>query len=287
MRILLTGSKGQLGQTVRRRLPEDWELIAADSQTLNITDGEAVSNMAENFQPDVIINTAACTGLEKAHERTDKIFAVNAEGARNLAQAAAKVGAKLIHLSTDYVFNGQSRQPYAETAAPDPQCVYARSKLSGELLALAAHTDTLIIRTSSIYSEYGRNFVKTLLQQARGQQEIRLADDNASCPTYAGDLADAVTGLLRLPHFPRGILHYCGRQAFSQYGFGMAVLKAEAERDPSFAIPSVIPITQAELDKNGKRPIYSVLDCSRARGLGFAPGDWQKTIVRLLAQINP
>ncbi|MDO4879176.1 MAG: dTDP-4-dehydrorhamnose reductase [Neisseria sp.] len=285
MRILLTGSKGQLGQSVRRRLPEDWELIAADSQTLDITDREAVANMVKNFQPDAIINTAACIGAEKAREKTDKIFAVNAGGARNLAQAAAEAGAKFIHLSTDYVFNGLSRQPYAETDAPDPRCVYAQSKLSGELLALAAYPDSLIIRTSWVYGEYGRNFVKTLL--SGGQKEIRLADDNAACPTYSGDLADTIIGLLRLPTFPRGLLHYCGSQAFSQYGFGLAVLKAAAEHDPAFAAPRIVPVQQAQEDKNGKRPLYSVLDCSRARSLGFAQGDWQKTITQLLDHLAP
>lgn len=284
MRILLTGAKGQLGRAVRDRLPDEWELIATDSKTLDITDREAVANMLENFQPDAVINTAAFAGAAAAENQAARFFAVNAEGARNLAQAAAAVGAKFVHLSSDYVFDGHSRLPYAETDPPNPQCLYGRSKLAGELLALAAEPATVVVRTSWIYSAHGGNFVTRLLDRAAAGGAIRLAADNAGCPTYAPDLAAALIGLLRLPRFPQGLLHYCGGQAFSEYTFAQAVLQLEAERNPAFKMPELIPVPSAELHQHRNAPLYSVLDCAKARSLGFAPGSWQKNLAETLAE---
>ncbi|MGF6148909.1 dTDP-4-dehydrorhamnose reductase [Kingella potus] len=284
MRILLTGAKGQLGRAVRHRLPDDWELIATDSKTLDITDREAVANMLENFQPDAVVNTAAFAGTAAAAEQASRLFAVNAEGARNLAQAAFAVGAKFVHLSTDYVFDGKSRLPYAETDPPNPQCVYGQSKLAGELLALASEPDTVVVRTSWIYSAHDGNFVTALLEKAAQGGAIRLAADNAGCPTYAPDLAGTLIGLLGLPRFPQGLLHYCGGQAFSEYAFAQAVLQLEAERNPAFKMPELIPVSSAELHKHRNAPLYSVLNCTKARSLGFTPGNWQKNVAEALAQ---
>lgn len=284
MRILLTGSKGQLGQSIRKRLPEDWELIATDSKTLDITDHEAVLKMVESFQPDAVVNTAAYMAVGKATEDVERVFAVNASGTRNLAQAAFAVGAKFVHISTDYVFGGGSRIPYSEIDPPNPKCVYARSKLAGELLALAAEPDTVVLRTSWVYSEYGRNFIQNLLHQVAEQGEIRLSADNAACPTYAGDLADVIIRLLQLPKFPQGLLHYCGNKAFSDYAFAQAVLKAEAERNPAFKMPQLVQASAAEMGKGGA-PLYSVLNCEKARALGFVQGDWQKSVPSVLAAL--
>lgn len=284
MRILLTGSKGQLGQSIRKRLPEDWELIATDSKTLDITDHEAVLKMVESFQPDAVVNTAAYMAVGKAAEDVERVFAVNASGTCNLAQAAFAVGAKFVHISTDYVFSGGSRIPYSEIDPPNPKCVYARSKLAGELLALASEPDTVVVRTSWVYSEYGRNFIQNLLHQVAEQGEIRLSADNAACPTYAGDLADVIIRLLQLPKFPQGLLHYCGNKAFSDYAFAQAVLKAEAERNPAFKMPQLVQASAAEMGKGGA-PLYSVLNCEKARALGFVQGDWQKSVPSVLAAL--
>ena len=162
MRILLTGSKGQVGQCFKDRLPEDWELIATDSKTLDITDAGNVLNMVKTFEPDAVINTAAYTQVDKAESNAAKAFAVNASGTLNLARAAKAAGARFIHLSTDYVFDGSHNSPIAEDCPPNPLNVYGQSKLAGELLALAEHTDTLVLRTSWVYSEYGHNFVKSM-----------------------------------------------------------------------------------------------------------------------------
>ncbi|MFP5073793.1 dTDP-4-dehydrorhamnose reductase [Neisseria sp. WLZKY-1] len=284
MRILLTGSKGQLGRYVRSRLPEDWELIATDSKTLDITDRDAVLSMAENFQPDAVVNTAAYTGAAKAEDNAARVFAVNAAGTRNLAQAAYAVGAKFVHISTDYVFGGNSRIPYTEADPPNPKCLYAQSKLAGELLALASEPDTVVVRSSWIYSGSGRNFVTDLLDRAAAGGEIALADDNAGCPTFAGDLADTVIGLLQLPRFPQGLLHYCGSQAFSDYTFAQTVLQTAAERNPAFVMPTLVPTPSSVLHKERNAPLYSVLNCDKARSLGFIPGSWHKHAATVLEQ---
>ena len=285
MRILLTGAKGQLGQSIKAHLPENWELIATDSKTLNITDYHTVLNMMQSFQPDAIINAAGYTSTIQSDEHRQKAFAVNADGTRNLAQAAKAVGAKFIHISTDYVFNGHSRIPYTETDAPNPQGIYGQSKLAGELLALTTGANALIIRTAWIFSEYGNNTVKTLLRQAAEGKEIRLVDNQAGCPTYAGDLADAIIKLLQLTDFPNGILHYCGNHALSAYKFAQAVFKAESERNPNFIMPTLTAIDMAELNPHFRRPQYSALNGDKARGLGLTPSDWQKALPYVLAAI--
>ena len=150
MRTLLTGAKGQLARCLRDRLPEDWELIATDSTSLDITDTEAVHHMIKNFQPDAIVNAAAYTAVDKAEENAEAAFAVNATAVHNLAAAARAAHARFIHISTDYVFDGEGKRPYRETDYTNPRSTYGQSKVAGELLALAAHPESTIVRTSCL-----------------------------------------------------------------------------------------------------------------------------------------
>lgn len=286
MRILLTGAKGQLGRSIRARLPEEWELIATDSQTLDITDEAAVLNMAKSFQPDVIINAAAFTAVDKAELDSEKAFAINASGTRNLAEAAQSVSARFIHVSTDYVFSGRSRIPYKESDMPNPQSVYGQSKLAGELLALAADPDTVVIRTAWVFSEYGQNFVKNILARAKAGEELVVVDDQDGCPTYAGDLAQVIIDLLQRSEFPRGILHYCGNRALSWHKFAQTILKTEAELNPNFVAPNVVAQSSRDLSGQTNRPAYSVLNCDKAQALGFAPSDWQRALVTVLNRLR-
>lgn len=285
MRILLTGAKGQLGRNIRDRLPEEWELIATDSKTLDITDHDAVLNMVAIFQPDAIINSAAFTSVSAAENDPEKAFAVNATGARNLAEAAKTAKAKFIHISSDFVFGGRRRIPYSETDAPNPQSVYAQSKLAGELLALAAEPNTVLLRTSWVFSEYGQNSVTTLLQQAASGQPIGLPENQAACPTYAGDLADAVIALLKSDTFPAGILHYCGDKAVSAYRFAQEIIQAETQRNPAFRAPELIALQLDDIEPASHRPRYSALDCDKARSLGLTPSDWKKALPEVLAKL--
>ncbi|UOO81323.1 dTDP-4-dehydrorhamnose reductase [Uruburuella testudinis] len=286
MRILLTGSKGQLGRCIKDRLPEDWELIAADSATLDITDAEAVLNMAHNFQPDAIINAAAYTAVDKAQSEPEKAFAVNGRAVHNLAAAARAVQAKFIHISTDYVFDGHSKVPYSETAAPAPQSVYGQSKLAGELLALAANPESLIMRTAWVFSEYGSNFVKTMLAAAAERDELYVVDDQTGCPTYAGDLAQTIIDMLCKQPFPRGIYHYGGSRSASWHAFAQAVFQAAQQHHAGFNSPRLHAIAGSDYPTPAPRPAYSVLDCNKIQSeFGIGASDWQKALGGVVAKI--
>lgn len=259
MRILLTGAKGQVGQCFKDRLPEDWELIATDSKTLDITDAHSVLNMVTTFEPDVIINAAAYTHVDKAENDAENAFAVNATGALNLARAAKTAGARFIHISTDYVFDGSHSSPINEDCPPNPLNVYGQSKLAGELLALNAHSDTVIVRASWVYSEYGHNFVKSMLKLGLQQDTLDVVSDQVSCPTYAGDLAQTLIHIMQQNHFPRGLYHY-GSENMSWYEFARKIFAAAAEKNPHYAQIEVNAVSTAASTTSAKRPHYTVLD---------------------------
>ena len=286
MRILLTGSKGQVGQCFKNRLPEDWELIATDSKTLDITDTANVLNIVKNFEPDVVINAAAYTNVDKAEDNTDTAFAVNALGTENLALAAKAVGARFIHISTDYVFDGSIPHPVSEHQAPLPVNVYGHSKLAGELLALNAHIDTVIIRTSWVYSEYGHNFVKSILRRGLEDGILNIVSDQVGCPTYAGDIAQVLLEISAAPQFPRGLYHYSGKQRVSWYEFARQILVAADKHNPRYGEVTVNAITTADHPTPARRPPYTVLDTQRLHEILPRPvteTPLQTTIDRLLA----
>ncbi|KDN12665.1 dTDP-4-dehydrorhamnose reductase [Snodgrassella communis] len=260
MRILLTGSKGQVGSCLRDRLPENWELIASDSQTLNITDAHNVHNMVKTFEPDIIINAAGYTKVDAAETDIAKAFAVNATGTLNLAQAARTIGARLIHLSTEQVFDGYHHVILTENMAPNPLNVYGHSKLAGELLALNAHIDTAVIRTSWVYSEHGHNFVKIMLQKGLETSTIRVVDDQIGCPTYAGDLAEAIIRLAALTNPARGIMHFAGSQQMSWADFAQRIFAEAAEIDERYKQVKVEPIATADYQSAATRPEFGILD---------------------------
>lgn len=278
MRILLTGAKGQIGQSIKQQKPEDWEMIAADSKTLDITDPVAVKNMVHNFEPDVVINCAGYMNLEAAERDAAHVFAVNAEGVRTLAESTAQAGIRLIHISSDYVFDGQKRAPYSETDYPNPISVYAKSKVAGELLALAANPDSAIIRSSWVFSEFGNNFVTDLVQRAQ-DATIEMPTDKIGCPTYAGDLARLMIEIVQNRQAPRGIFHYCGNKAVNRHEFAQAVLKELATLTNVQAELIALPAQEHE---HTIRPPYSVLSCEKIRALGYAPSDWQVALKRIL-----
>ena len=195
MRVLITGARGQLGQSLRERAPEDWEVIFTDSKTLDITNSTTVDAMIQGFQPEIIVNTAAYTNVDQAENEPQQAFAVNAHGVANLAQAAQKVGSRLIHISTDYVFSGNTDQPYTYLDAPNPSNVYGKSKLAGELLALSLCDKTTIVRTSWVFSEHGRNFVPAVINKLLDNQTVEIYENNIGTPTYAGALADYIIEL--------------------------------------------------------------------------------------------
>lgn len=287
MRTLLTGSKGQLARCFRNRLPENWELIATDSTSLDITDTEAVRNMVQNFQPDAIVNAAAFTAVDKAEAHVGTAFAVNATAVHNLASAARACQARFIHISTDYVFDGTNKTPYKEQDYTNPQSVYGRTKVSGELLALAANPDCVIIRTSWLFSEYGNNFVKTMIRLAGERDNLSIVHDQIGSPTYAGDLAQAIITLLQQPVAPRGIYHYGGNKSVTWYEFAQAIFQAAQQQDPDFKIPQLNAITTDQYPLPAPRPAYSIMDCQKIENeCGIKASDWQKALNEIIGKLD-
>lgn len=185
MKVLLTGSKGQLGSCFQDRLPAGWEIWATDSDVLDITDLNAVRVAVTNFQPNIIVNAAAYTAVDKAETEHELATLINKVGPENLAVAANEVGARLVHVSTDYVFDGTASTPYIETDVTNPLGMYGLTKLDGEIAVAAVQPEAIIIRTAWVFSEYGNNFVKTMLRLAKERDTLSIVADQRGCPTYA------------------------------------------------------------------------------------------------------
>lgn len=286
MRILLTGSKSQLARCLRDRIPEDWETIATDSASLDITDADAVCRMIQNFQPDAVVNTAAYTAVDKAEGDAAAAFAVNASAVYNLASAAYRAHARFIHISTDYVFDGQADKPYLESDFTNPPNIYGKSKAAGELLALSANPDSLILRTSWLFSEYGDNFVRTMLNRADERSSLPVVSNQTGCPTYAGDLAAAIIRLLQQSSPVRGIYHFAGGKSVSWYEFARHIFQTALRQDASFPIPELKAVSDEEYPAAASRPPYSILDCRKIEsGFGIKPSGWQKALSQVVLKL--
>jgi len=258
MRILLTGAYGQLGRCLLDRFPADWVMLACGSAELDITDRAAVERIVRRFRPQVIMNAAAYTAVDKAEIDRIRAMKINAIGPENLARAAREVGAQLIHISTDYVFDGSKTTPYIESDLPCPINFYGLSKWEGEKRVQAILPQAIIIRTSWVFSEYGNNFVKTMLRLAQTHETIRVVNDQRGCPTYAGDLAQAMIALAAEPE-AAGIYHYCGDKAVSWYEFAQAIFSLRG------SAPQLVPISSQEYVTTAPRPGNSALLASADR----------------------
>ena len=262
MRVLITGARGQLGQSLRERVPEDWEVIFTDSKTLDITNSTTLDAMIQGFQPEVIVNTAAYTNVDQAEHEPKQAFAVNAHGVANLAQAAQKVGSRLIHISTDYVFSGNTDQPYTAMDAPNPSNVYGKSKLAGELLALGLCEHTTIVRTSWVFSEHGRNFVPAVINKLLDNQTVEIYENNIGTPTYAGALADFIIGWVETQN-PAKIVHYCSDVILNRAELAHIIAEQlSAQTHKQYDIKITAPATLAHAEHT-VRPDYSALRSSQ------------------------
>ena len=260
MRVLLIGADSQLGRCILDRVPAEWSVISTTSKDLDITDSIQISHMIERHQPETIINTAAYTAVDNAENDEAQAFLVNAKGVKNIALACEAANIRLVHISTDYVFDGTADEPYQTTDAPNPLSVYGRSKLAGELLALAHSSQSQIIRTSWLYSEYGHNFVKTMIRLAdEGREALNVVNDQIGCPTYAGNLAQAIIELLHQPISDR-LLHYSDSDIMSWYEFAKDIFAYREHQGLSYC--QVKPVPSTEYPTPVKRPAYSVLRSS-------------------------
>lgn len=287
MCVLVTGANGQVGSAlVQRRSLIGVNIIATDRAQLDITDEVAVRECIDRESPRLLINAAAYTAVDRAEDEVDTAFAVNEQGAQHLAHACAKAGIPLIHLSTDYVFDGELKRPYREDDTPAPLGVYGQSKWQGEEAVRRTLPQHVILRVSAVFSSHGNNFVRAILQRARKAQVLRVVADQRTCPTAATDIAEAIMCIARhamhAQPFSWGTYHYCGRPETTWYAFAKAILVLAREHKPGLA-PKVMSIASSEYPTRVRRPINSVLDCRKIeRALQICPPHWHKELARVV-----
>jgi dTDP-4-dehydrorhamnose reductase len=286
MKALIIGGKGQLGTTLTQTVPESIDCRSLDLPEIDITDAKAVEAVVADEKPDVIINASAYTAVDRAEEAVDLAFAVNATGPGNIARAARQTGARLIHVSTDYVFDGTACSPYPPEAPCSPLGVYGQSKRQGEIAVLDGIDDPVIIRTSWLYSRYGNNFVLTMLRLMAERDELRVVADQVGGPTWAATLAAAVwaaVGKKRL----KGIYHWSDAGVTSWYDFAVAIQEEALARGLIDRPIPIHPITTADYPTLTKRPPYSVLNCTASwRDLGVEPMQWRVALRQMLDQVG-
>lgn len=287
MKILITGCDGQVGSCLVRQLDaqSEVEYLAVDLNSLDITDAAAVSQLVNRFQPDVIINAAAHTAVDKAEQEVELSYAINRDGPTFLAQAANAVGAAMLHISTDYVFAGDKKGAYTETDATAPQGVYGASKLAGELAVAAACPRHIILRTAWVFCEIGNNFVKTMLRLSQSRDELGVVADQFGGPTYAGDIAAALITIAKALHNGDqhyGIYHFAGQPHVNWYQFASEIFNQANAQGIISKVMRVNAITSDQYPTPAKRPANSTLNCQKIeQAFGIKPSDWQVALHHL------
>ncbi len=281
MRIIVIGAKGQVGWELTRRAPLlGHEVLAWDVAELDITDAAAVDRELAASGANVVINAAAYTAVDRAEQEPELALAVNRDGPAHLAAACNRLNIPLLHISTDYVYDGRKPGPYVEDDPVAPLGVYGRSKAEGDEAVRRLLPRHLILRVSWVFGIHGHNFVKTILRLAREREELRVVADQYGCPTYAGDIADTLLELARRTaeidaNGAWGTYHYCGEPATTWHGFASAIVEMARAREP-LATRSVIAIATADYPLPSPRPVNSVLDCAKlAARFGIRPRLWR------------
>jgi dTDP-4-dehydrorhamnose reductase len=279
MRILVTGADGQLGTELMRALAPHGELIPSTQADMDVTDRNCAEFVAAH-QPEWVVHTAAATDVDGCEREPELAMAVNAEGTRRVAEGCRRVGAGLVYLSTDYVFDGRKGSPYAEWDPPAPLNAYGRSKLEGEQATRTVAPRWTIVRTAWLYGVHGKNFVKTILGKAAAGESLRVVDDQVGSPTYAGDVADSVALLLTRER--TGIYHVTNAGTCSWYEFAREILQV-TDHDAT----TVTPISSAELNRPARRPAYSALENAAWQATGFPPlRPWREALAAMLAALR-
>lgn len=283
LKVLITGAQGQLGNALQHHVDANkFTLIPCSHADLDITQNQSIANAIKKFSPDIIINSAAYTAVDKAEQETDLAFSINHMGAKNLAIICESHQIPLIHISTDYIFNGEKSHPYLEDDAASPINVYGQSKWLGEEAVRNECEKHIILRISGVFSEYNQNFMKTMLRLAKERKELRVVADQITCPTYAVDIAGAIFKMINnQKHW--GTYHYCSAEPTSWFEFASAIID-EAKQTQSLLVEEVKAITTAEFPTPAKRPAYSVMDCQKMKNhFDIAQPSWRLGIKRVLA----
>lgn len=286
-RIIITGANGQLGRAINKILGNRSDVTILNTGSgeptaycpikLDVTNPVAVMNLIQDLKPEIIINCAAHTGVDLCESEQERAYRINVLGPKNLATAAEAMEAKLIHISTDYVFDGEGEKPYTEEDSTNPQSVYGKTKLEGENFVRSLCERHFIIRTAWLYGE-GRNFVKTMLCLLENNSEIRVVYDQVGCPTSALELARAVEFLMNTEAY--GTYHGVCEGAASWYDFAVEIFK-QAGREVHVA-----PITTEEYKTPAKRPNYGVLDTNKLKEAGFSFKPWKEALQEYMEELK-
>ena len=281
MKLLITGANGQLGRELRALLDGDgrFDPTYTDVDELDITNREAVDHFIDMFRPDYIVNCAAYTAVDRAEDDEATALLINATAVENLALAAARTGARMVHVSTDYVFDGNGNRPYREDDSPHPVSAYGRTKLEGEqVLTRLLPGQFVILRTAWLYSPHGKNFVKTMLELGRTRDLLRVVYDQVGSPTLATDLARAIITVLTAPQWHAGIYHYTNEGVISWYDFTLAI-----HRLAGITTCDVQPCLSHEFPAKAHRPAYSVLDKAKFKDtFGVTIPYWEDSLKQFI-----
>jgi dTDP-4-dehydrorhamnose reductase len=286
MKILVLGCKGQLGRCLNDQLTNtEHEVIYTSRKQIDIADFEQTKNQILKISPDIIINATAYTAVDKAEEDQEAADLINHLAVANLATLCNQLGSWLIHVSTDYVFDGNFNVPYKEDDQTNPQGAYGETKLKGELAIQASGCKHIIIRTAWVFSEYGNNFLKTMLRLGAERDELSIVGDQVGCPTYAQDIARSIVAIIPKLNSQKdnGIFHYCGDQPCSWYDFANEIF--DHAMTNNLKIPSIVhSIKTSAYPTPAKRPAFSVLDCSKIENdFGVHASNWHDGIGQVIS----
>jgi dTDP-4-dehydrorhamnose reductase len=288
-RIVITGGNGQLGRSFSKlgSVFENLELLPIDINELDISKTDDVDRIIPDLRPDFLINCAAYTAVDAAEENQDSAFKVNYSGPKNLSSICKVLNIPLIHISTDYVFPGDSEKPYQENDPTGPVTVYGRSKLAGEEAIIQSGVLGMIIRTSWLYSEFGHNFVKSMIRLGGEKEELSVVSDQLGSPTFAGDLANSILLILTkisdgiIEPKPSGIYHFGNAGVCSWYDLANAVMEISEIKC------KIKPVSTEEFPLPAKRPAYSVLDTSKIRNeFNLEISQWRTSLIKCLEQLK-
>jgi dTDP-4-dehydrorhamnose reductase len=290
MKILVLGSNGQLGCCLADQLSDtDYEVIYTSRSEIDMGDLAETKVKITDLCPNIVINASAYTAVDKAEDDQQEADKINHLAVASIASTCSKIGCWLIHISTDYVFDGAASHPYDENAKTNPQGVYGDSKLKGEVAIQSSGCNYLIVRTAWVYSEYGNNFLKTMLRLGADRDELSIVGDQIGCPTYAQDIAKAIVSILSgldLKGLSSGIYHYCGDESCSWYEFARAIF-SEAKMRGLKSPSNIKSIMTVEYPTPAIRPAYSVLDCTKIEGMfDVTRSNWRDGITTVIDRLQ-
>jgi dTDP-4-dehydrorhamnose reductase len=290
MTVLITGAAGQLGtELCLRSKAHAHDIVAVNHSELDITNESSINALVVHVKPTVIINAAAYTAVDRAETDSATAFAVNRDGPLYLSRACAKANIPLLHVSTDYVFDGKKPTPYLETDTPNPQSVYSQSKFEGEIAVASTLDKYITLRTAWVFSATGHNFVRTILRLAKERDELSIVADQTGAPTWAGDIAEVLLEIVDRIHqgkaFTWGLYHYAGSPATTWHAFAEAICEQAFELGVLKKKPFIKPISTSEYPTAAKRPQNSVLACEQIQKELLIPqADWRKGLQQVLTQ---